>query len=134
MDEEIQEQRRYKRFYFSVEDGLVGVFRIGKKQNINASIMNLSAGGLFFVLEKNVAKKINVGQRVLLKEVLGDERLDFLRGIEMEIRWMAEINGLNHTGYGCEFLNVTKEAREKISEFVDFEILLKGQHDKRQRS
>lgn len=134
MNEEIKERRRYKRFYFSVEDGLVGVFRAGKKQNISASIMNLSAGGLYFVLEKNVTKKINVGQRVLLREVLGDERLGFLRDIEMEIRWMAETKDLKHKGYGCEFLNVTTEDRKKISEFVDFEILLRGQNENRQHS
>ena len=118
-----KEKRGSKRILFSLEENVVGVFSFlsNNKEFISftASILNLSAGGLQFVLRKDDDNGIRVEDRLLLKKIKGNGKLVFCANMELEIRWILDIQYLEHIGVGCGFENISGTMREKIGQFVD---------------
>ncbi len=88
-----------------------------------ASIMNLSAGGLQFILPRGVYPEIGNGDRLILREIKGTTDLKFISNLELEVKWIMDIQIFEHIGIGCEFLKTSEAIREQIDRFVDSEIL-----------
>ena len=119
------EKRRFKRTVFSIEDGIIGVFSSNDFTNdsIAASIMNLSAGGLQFILPRSSYPEIGTGDRLILREIKGTTDLKFISNLELEVKWVLDLQIFDHVGIGCEFLNVSDAIMDQIDRFVDSEIL-----------
>ena len=81
-----QERRKNKRIFFTNEDGIQGVFRFPDKESIATNIMNLSSGGLQFVLDRKQIENIAKGDHLFLEKITGNEELDFLSNIELEVK------------------------------------------------
>lgn len=119
------EKRRFKRAVFSIEDGIIGVFSSDDFTNdsMAASIMNLSAGVLQFILPRDTSQEIDAGDRLILREIKGTVDLELASNIELEVKWIMDLQIFEHIGIGCEFLNISEETRVQIDQFVDSEIL-----------
>ena len=117
-----KERRRFKRVAIPVDDGIMGFIsspRLIADESIAAKIIDLSAGGLHFFLHRSSFKEISTGDHLMLKEIKGTKNLDFISNIELEVKWIADHETLEHVGFGCEFLHISEEIRQQIDQFVD---------------
>ncbi len=119
------EKRRFQRAVFSIGDGIIGVFSSNgfKNDSIAASITNLSAGGLQFILPRDTSPEIGTGDRLILRKIKGTTDLEFISNLELEVKWVMDLQVFDHVGIGCEFLNVSDAIMDQIDRFVDSEIL-----------
>jgi hypothetical protein len=128
-------RRKYQRVIFSQDDGVICIFEPisgSKKPNKTAaSILNLSASGLQFIVEKEYIADFQKGQILVFKGIKGIKDLDFTEDIEMEIIWVLELKFLKNIGIGCEFKNIPKPLIEHIDNFVTSEIKFRGQNIQR---
>ncbi len=113
-----QERRKNKRIFFTNEDGIKGVFKFTDKESITANIMNLSSGGLQFILDRKQSENIAKGDHLVLEKILGNEELDFLGGIKLEVKWVLDLQIFAHAGIGCEFKNISSNAFDLIEKLV----------------
>jgi hypothetical protein len=115
------DRRTHRRAYFSVRDNIMGNFTLYGETEVgfNASILNLSRGGLHFTLNKNQGILPVNGDRLRLVKIAGEAALDFELNIQLGIKWILEHESLTHTGYGCEFIHISQPGLDRISEFID---------------
>ncbi len=120
------EKRRFQRAVFSIGDGVIGVFSTDGFTNdsIAASITNLSAGGLQYILPRDSSAEIGSGDHLILRVIKGATDLEFISNLELEIKWVMDLQIFEHVGIGCEFLNASAAIMDQIDRFVDSEILL----------
>ncbi|MBW1643148.1 MAG: PilZ domain-containing protein [Deltaproteobacteria bacterium] len=128
-------RRQFQRVIFSPDDGVICTFKpflSNEKLSVKAaSILNLSASGLQFIVKKEDAVDFQKGQRLVFKGIKGVKDLDFTEDIEMEIIWILEIKFLENIGIGCEFKNISKPFSDHIDNFVISEIKFRGQNIRR---
>ena len=116
------ERRQFRRVAIPADDGIVGFIsspRLIADDSIAVNIIDLSAGGLHFILPRGSFKEISTDDHLTLKEIKGTKNLDFISNVELEIKWIADHQSLKHIGLGCEFLNISEEIRQQIDQFVD---------------
>jgi c-di-GMP-binding flagellar brake protein YcgR len=118
------EQRKYKRLYFPTHEMIRAVFSFsGDKQlTFESKVLNLSELGLGLVVPKsdtNSADDLKAGDILRLKEIVGSPDLKFVREIKSEIRWVANAQWMDNIGFGCEFIEISAELREKINSFIN---------------
>lgn len=125
-------RRQFQRVIFSPDDGVICIFKPfsgDKKLSVTAaSILNLSASGVQFIVNKEEAVNFQKGQRLVFKGIKGVKDLDFTEDIEMEIIWILELKFLDNMGIGCEFKNISKPFSDHIDTFVISEIEFRGQN------
>jgi len=125
-------RRQFQRVIFSPDDGVICIFKSfsrDKKLSVTAaSILNLSASGVQFIVNKEEAVDFKKGQRLVFKGIKGVKDLDFTEDIEMEIIWILELKFLENIGIGCEFKNISKPFSDHIDTFVISEIEFRGQN------
>jgi c-di-GMP-binding flagellar brake protein YcgR len=124
-----EEQRRFKRVTFSTEDGLIGCFSLSNTEIFNGSILNLSAGGLHFVLAKKKSPHLKAGDIIRLIEITGVVNFDFFSGTQLEIVWLTDLKFLQNIGIGCRFLNLDPHACRTLDTFVNAERKTRKQFD-----
>lgn len=114
-----KERRRFERRSV-IEIRIVGIFyfKSGNQELITARIINISEGGLNFVLKKDENKEAVVGKHLILKEIKGAEPLQSITDLELEIKWIAVPPSFDHFGIGCEFINASEKARTQLRQFV----------------
>jgi len=116
------DRRKYKRYIFTPEDGIVGVFYPpddGGKP-VTAEVINLSEGGIQLTFKPILKNRIHEGDRLLLTEIRGKTSSQVIINIDTEVRWISEDKLSNEIGIGCEFQEILKKNKNKISKFVEF--------------
>ena len=116
------ERREFKRVAIPSSDGIMGFIsspRLKADNTIAVNIIDLSAGGLHFFLPRSSFKAIGAGDDLILREIKGTKKLEFISNVELQVKWIAEHPSLKHVGLGCEFLNISDEIRQQIDQFVD---------------
>jgi len=115
------EKRRFSRVFFSIKDEVLGLFTHSdsEKEMITANIVNLSEGGLHFVLGRNKNKKFIGGDRLVFSEIKAKKTLEFVADIEVEIKWVLDDQYLKHVGFGCEFVNIPDAKRKEIVQLMN---------------
>jgi len=128
----IKTRRRFQRVIFTREDGVICIFKPlsdTKNAGVNAaSILNLSASGLQFIVDKEDANRFHKGQMLVFKGIRGVKQIDFMEDIEMEIIWILQLKFLKNIGIGCEFKHISNRFRDHIDNFVTSEIQFRGQN------
>ena len=121
MVNEKKERRRYQRIFFSMEDGVKGIFAFPDHQKglLTANIINISEGGLGLALNRDKRDRIHKGDYVILTHIIGIQGLESLTNAEAEIRWILDNPSLEFIGFGCEFLNAPESQRNAIRIFID---------------
>lgn len=128
MKTEFIERRKYKRALFSIEQGFKGQFSLGGKilnssQLLMAPILDISKGGVGFVLESSYGEKISIDDRLVLTQLeicVGDyeDFLDIKPDLSMTVRGKIAADFLSHVGVGCDFTEITAKSWEKIKNFI----------------
>ena len=110
------EHRRYERVYFSREQEVTGVLaRSGAgADGLQVKILNLSEGGLFFIVKKNTAGAIRAGDRVTLQGLRCPDPLHIAQELSLEIKWISDDALLENIGYGCEFVDLPLQPQQLI--------------------
>lgn len=121
MVDEKQERRSSQRIFFSIEDGIKGVFAFQDHQKglFTANIINISEGGLGLALSKDKKDRIDKGDYVILTHIMGIQGLESLANVEAEIRWILDNPSFEFVGFGCGFLNTPEPLRDAIRVFID---------------
>jgi len=114
------ERRRYKRMFFSIEEGPVAVFTVpdSKGRIFTAIIMDLSPGGLGLSVKKD-ENIIKPGECLILAEIKGTKGLESVKDIETEVKWIQNFKAFKHILLGCEFLNITEAQKEDIQSAIN---------------
>lgn len=124
-----EEKRLYPRLTLDIEDGYFGTFITADKQSLVASIVNISAGGVNIVVGVADQEKINEGDTLQLKNIVGGANLSFLNDIQGTIRWIKDLGKPNFVSVGCQFLGLSEASRTELGKFVDSERKTRGQYD-----
>jgi len=121
MIEENREKRRFQRIFFSIEDGVKGIFAFSDLQRglLAAHIINISEGGLGLALSKDKKNRIAQGDHVILTHITGIQGLESLTNVDAEIKWVLDDPSLEFVGLGCEFLDFPEPMRDAIGMFID---------------
>lgn len=121
MFDEKQERRRNQRIFFSIEDGIKGIFAFSDHHRglLTANIINISEGGLGLALSKDKKDRIAQGDYVILSHITGIQDLEPLTNVEAEIKWIVDNPSLEFLGFGCEFLDVTDYVKDTIRIFIN---------------
>lgn len=121
MVDEKQEKRSSQRIFFSIEDGIKGVFAFPDQQKglFTATIINISEGGLGLALSKDKKDRIDKGDYVVLTHIMGIQGLESFANVEAEIRWILDNPSFEFVGFGCGFLNIPEPLRDAIRIFID---------------
>jgi c-di-GMP-binding flagellar brake protein YcgR len=122
MKDEHDERRQHKRLLFTVEDGVVGVISDphGNEQEITANVLNLSEGGVYLTFRSILGNQIKEGDQLLLTEIKGSNSSQVVLNVDTEVKWISEDELSKEIGVGCEFLNILKDNKQELNEFVDF--------------
>lgn len=118
------EQRQYKRFFFPNHEMIRAVFSFAGDKGLifDSKVLNLSELGLGLVVHKSdtsAADDLKSGDILHLKEIVGNPDLKFIREIKSEIRWVVNAQWMDNIGFGCEFIDISAELREKIDSFIN---------------
>ena len=120
------ERRRVKRFLFPDDAEITACISIRGQEDgeVVSDILNLSEDGLGFSFRINPSPSLKIGDRFFIKEISGLSEVDFLVGVEMEIKWILRYNPQRGARSGCEFARKSEVLREKIRRFVDSQMAL----------
>jgi c-di-GMP-binding flagellar brake protein YcgR len=121
----LEERRRFKRIYFSEEEGVIGIFK-NSERPLSSSIKDISKGGLKIALTRDQATTFHKGDILFLNAIMGTANIEFDEAIEMEIKWMMETDGSDQIAVGCEFKDMSENTKERMNRFVDCEMRWKG--------
>lgn len=113
--------RKHKRILFSAKEGVRCDLVIGGSGDgkIRANIMNLSQGGVGLSVRKDEGAAIHEGSRITIAEILGLEDLRVIENVSMEVRWVLKDDILAHMGMGCQFMDMSSDALEKVQSFIN---------------
>ena len=127
MDKTKEERRQSKRVLFTVEDGIVGVFNPPGNggESVQASVMDISSGGVKLLFKPILENKIKEGDRLVLSEIRGSGSSQVVINIDSEVKWVTEDELSDNIGLGVEFLNVLEDEKEQINDMVEYWYLQK---------
>lgn len=116
------ERRKYKRYIFTPDDGIVGVFYPPNSEGkpVTAEVINLSEGGIQLTFKPILKNRIREGDRILLTEIRGKTSAQVIINVDTEVRWLSEDKLNNEIGIGCQFYEMLRENKKRISKFVEF--------------
>ncbi len=123
------ERRRYRRVKLGLEDGFFGNFQLSDGSVINAPLVNLSAGGVNFVLPAADRERIKPGSRLVLLRIFGVTNFELNRSAEALVRWIGDPGPGGTVPVGCEFQEIDESERGRLERFVDAERVVRGQYD-----
>jgi c-di-GMP-binding flagellar brake protein YcgR len=114
-----KERRRFeRRSVIEIKIDGIFYFKGGNQELITARIINISEGGLSFVLKKDENKEAVEGKHLILKEIKGAETLQSITDLELEIKWIVVPPSFDNFGIGCEFINASEKVRAQLRQFV----------------
>ncbi len=118
------EKRKFKRIVFSAKDEVMGVFTFPgpADDQFTYKIADIGAGGLRFILPRDDALQITINDTLFLREIKGKSQLEFVAGIELEVKWTMDHEIFQHIMIGCEFIHITEAFQKQIEQFAESEL------------
>ncbi len=123
------ERRKFKRIVISATDEVMGAFKFTGLPDklVSYKIADVSAGGLRFILPRDDDLQISTHDTLFLREIKGKSQLEFVVGIELEVKWVMDHEMFAHLMIGCEFLNTSESVQKQIDQFVESELSRQNQ-------
>lgn len=134
MTKQGRERRKFRRFVFTLEDGIVGVFEppgVKGDKHISAQVLNLSEGGLQLTFNAVLKQRIKEGDRLLLTEIQGSGSSEVVVNVDTEVRWISRDELSEKVGIGCEFINLLEDTKQKLNKMIEFWYLQRIQSDEK---
>ncbi|TFG94824.1 MAG: PilZ domain-containing protein [Calditrichales bacterium] len=121
------DRRQHKRVLFTVEDGIVGLFNPpdNNSDKIEATVMDMSEGGLKLNFRSILKNSIKEGDRILLSAIRGSDSAQVVINVDSEVKWVSENQISDEIGLGIEFMSILDDDKQKISDMVEFWFLQK---------
>lgn len=120
--ETIIERRSVSRFLFSSDDKISLTLEDRNKNILKADILNLSEEGLGLNFKINPTPALKPGDRFYILEIKGLPSSEFLRSIEMEVKWILRYQPTRGARSGCEFTNNSEMLRKNIRKLINEQI------------
>jgi hypothetical protein len=120
MGQQLIERRRFKRIFFSEKDHVEALLSFLGNSDlvISTLVLDLGESGLRLTLDKDDPIGIRCEDTLLLREITGCPELLFLRNVRAKIRWVLDHQFLDHIGFGCEFLDMPSDQRERLRQVL----------------
>ena len=117
-----EERRQSQRVLFTIEDGIIGVFDPpgAEGQAIQATVMDISKGGVKLLFKPILKNRIMEGDRIVLSEIRGRGASPVVVNIDTEVKWISEDELSETIGLGVEFLNVLEGDKQQIDDMTEF--------------
>jgi len=114
------ERRKYPRAYFTVKDGITGLFELpgSEKFTMSTNILSLSEGGISFIGQKEAMENVKIEDGILLVRVFEPTKLHFLNNVFIHVRHTINEPDMGHVLCGCRFANLSEEQKSEIGKFV----------------
>jgi hypothetical protein len=120
MNKSIEEKRKFNRIPFAYQDNIVGIFtHPGRQGKIAAHILNLSMQGLYFTMRKEEGDKLAENDTLVLLEIKGPRRVNYILDIEMTVARILDYADLEYFGYGCKFTQFPDSSMEQMKRFLE---------------
>lgn len=120
MNKSVEEKRKFNRIPFSYHDNIVGVFtHPGRQDKVTAHILNFSVQGLYFTIRKEEGDKLAQDDKLVLIEIKGPKRTNFILNIEMIVARTLDYSDLDYFGYGCKFTSFPLSSMKQIRRFLE---------------
>lgn len=113
------ERRQHERVLFKYESGINGMFKLPDQGSFKSPIMNLGMGGLQFILSRAQSISLKAGDSLILEEIQGNQELNFLKNVNVRVKWVLNLEYFEHTGIGCVFENIQESIVREISDYID---------------
>ena len=117
---QIQEKRTFNRIPFAFNDNIIGVFTyLGKRDKIEAHILNFSMQGLYFSLKSSEKFHPKINDKLVLIEIKAPHSNNFIMNIELHIRRILDHSEFEHVGYGCHFDSFPESSKKQYRRFLE---------------
>ncbi len=123
MSQDWERVRAHKRIFFSKRQDVRARFTAGKKDlGFRAKVLDLSLGGLGCSMRRNQGIHLAKGVRLNLG-LLGDGA-DWIVAADtpVEIRWILDIEGFDHIGFGCRFIDLDPSTEKALRQVINEEL------------
>ena len=112
--------RKHKRVFFPAGQGIDAEFSLpGIESRIHAKILDLSGGGMGFVIKRHPNLKFKQGDVLDLLALNAPAGPLIQTRLSVEIRWVAEVENFANTGLGCRFIDIPEETEKRIVSYVE---------------
>jgi hypothetical protein len=120
MNKSIAEKRKFNRIPFTYQDNIVGIFtHPGRRDKINAHILNFSMQGLYFTMRKEEGDRLAQEDQLALLEIKRPKQVNYILDIEMTIARILDFPDLEYFGYGCKFTSFPDSSIAQIKRFLE---------------
>ncbi|MFZ5774140.1 MAG: PilZ domain-containing protein [Thermodesulfobacteriota bacterium] len=116
-----EEKRKHVRVYFSPDDGVQGVFVFPDFEQVSfaATVLDLSLGGLHFVVKREELNALEVGSRLVLVELDLAGQPIHQAAVPLVVRRIFDHPMVSNVSLGCEFAgSFSPEGRQALQELV----------------
>ncbi|NNF97827.1 MAG: PilZ domain-containing protein [Desulfobacteraceae bacterium] len=119
-------RRKNERIYLGKTEVISADLRYNKTETsvLNVRIKDLSEGGLGFLVKRPELPVIKEDKYLLLENITGSRDLHFLKSSKLIVRWLLDIDGLNHISFGCEFIDLETSKRKKLKDYVSTRMVI----------
>jgi c-di-GMP-binding flagellar brake protein YcgR len=114
------EKRKETRVYFSPGENICGVFVFPDfgQFSFSALILDLSLGGIHFILKREEWNSLEPGRQLVLARLSQGD--DFLcdRAMPLTVRWVLDHPMVSNVSVGCEFDGLEEDGRKILQSFL----------------
>lgn len=117
-----KKDRKFKRIPFPSTKNIKAVCKVvanAKAEPVHMHIANLSEGGVGLIAKKELVQAINVNDILILDKIVGVYELDFVKNIELEVKWLMVTQIMENAGVGCSFTNISNSVKAKLLAFIN---------------
>lgn len=113
----------FKRIFFSEKEQVRAIFSyLGNGDFLmSTTVLDLSENGLGLTLPKIKCNGLRSGDVLMLRKIIGNPHLYFIRNLKTEIRWILHHDFLDHLGFGCRFIQPPPTLQNQLHDFMNFE-------------
>jgi c-di-GMP-binding flagellar brake protein YcgR len=117
-----EEKRRYTRIIFNERNRVQAVVALPGEQNpdqqMPASVLNMSEGGLQVSIERKKFQEMQQGDTVLLSYITGIQGVEALRDLSVQVIWIMDNEYLEHVLLGMSFSALSERQHRVLRLFV----------------
>ncbi|MCI5197785.1 MAG: PilZ domain-containing protein [Candidatus Electrothrix sp. AW5] len=126
-----EEKRRYTRVIFNEQNKVQALISLphqpesqGPLQQMPASVLNMSEGGLQVSVERKKFQTVEQGDNALLTSLTGVPDLVSLTDIPVQIIWIMDNEYLEHILLGLSFFELSERQHKILRFFVEHRLTL----------
>ena len=113
----MEEKRKHKRIYFSVDEDFF--VEIESKSTVRGRLLSLSEGGISFFVPIEESPSYKKEDLIFLSSLKSEKEVIIDSLVFMSVRYAFEDRESKKVIYGCKFLDLSDEDREKIKKLIE---------------